>query len=54
MNANCNLFISALLGVEKIVGWAVSHHFMSTLEASIADAKLVISSERYVINSTIT
>lgn len=52
MNAYCNPSISVLLGVEKIVGWALSHHFMSTSEASVVDAKLVISSERY--NSMIT
>ncbi|KAK4788210.1 hypothetical protein SAY86_019529 [Trapa natans] len=31
--------------VEKIVGWALSHHFMSTSEASVVDAKLVLTSE---------
>ncbi|OWM77989.1 hypothetical protein CDL15_Pgr018558 [Punica granatum] len=38
--------------VEKIVGWAVSHQFMSTSEASVLDAKLVISCEsiKYGVN----
>ncbi|KAI6695752.1 hypothetical protein NL676_023462 [Syzygium grande] len=38
--------------VEKIVGWAVSHHFMCSSEALVKDAKLVLSSEsiRYGIN----
>lgn len=31
--------------VEKIVGWALSHHFMQSSEAMIKDSKLVISSE---------
>ncbi|XP_010069946.2 uncharacterized protein LOC104456788 isoform X1 [Eucalyptus grandis] len=38
--------------VEKIVGWALSHHFMCSSEAPVKDAKLVLSSEsiRYGIN----
>ncbi|KAL4369462.1 hypothetical protein GQ457_05G002200 [Hibiscus cannabinus] len=31
--------------VEKVVGWALSHHFMRSSEALVKDAKLVISSE---------
>ncbi|KAJ4847441.1 hypothetical protein Tsubulata_030684 [Turnera subulata] len=31
--------------VEKIVGWALSYHFMHCSEASVKDAKLVISTE---------
>jgi SpoVK/Ycf46/Vps4 family AAA+-type ATPase len=31
--------------VEKIVGWAVSHHFMHSAEPSLKDSKLVLSSE---------
>lgn len=31
--------------VEKIVGWALSHHFMHHAEASVKDSKLVISAE---------
>ncbi|XP_062143427.1 uncharacterized protein LOC133851135 [Alnus glutinosa] len=31
--------------VEKTVGWALSHHFMHHTEASVKDAKLVISAE---------
>ncbi|KZV33773.1 hypothetical protein F511_09444 [Dorcoceras hygrometricum] len=31
--------------VEKIVGWAVSHHFMQCSEASTKESKLVISSQ---------
>lgn len=42
-------------GVEKIIGWAVSHHFMNSAEVSAQesvevpakDAKLVISNERF-------
>ncbi|CAN4098236.1 unnamed protein product [Withania somnifera] len=30
--------------VEKIIGWAVSHHFMHKSEPSVKEAKLVISS----------
>lgn len=41
------LFFFYLIGVEKIVGWALSHHFMHCTEAaSVKDAKLVISTER--------
>ncbi|KAI4340242.1 hypothetical protein MLD38_025101 [Melastoma candidum] len=32
-------------GVEKLVGWAVSHQFMHSTEVSIRDGKLLISSE---------
>ncbi|XP_059625690.1 uncharacterized protein LOC132268846 [Cornus florida] len=37
---------------EKILGWALSHHFMHFSEVSVKDAKLVISSEsiRYGLN----
>ncbi|KAG6748480.1 hypothetical protein POTOM_048403 [Populus tomentosa] len=31
--------------VEKMVGWALSHHFMNCSEASVKDSKLLISSE---------
>ncbi|KAG8663502.1 hypothetical protein MANES_01G217300v8 [Manihot esculenta] len=31
--------------VEKVVGWALSHHFMHSSEASFKEAKLVISTE---------
>ncbi|MBA0617571.1 hypothetical protein Godav_027007 [Gossypium davidsonii] len=31
--------------VEKVVGWALSHHFMHASEALIKDAKLVVSTE---------
>ncbi|PIN11316.1 AAA+-type ATPase [Handroanthus impetiginosus] len=31
--------------VEKIIGWALSHHFMQCSEASMKDLKLAISSE---------
>ncbi|XP_075075276.1 uncharacterized protein LOC107811247 [Nicotiana tabacum] len=31
--------------VEKIIGWALSHHFMHKSESSIKEAKLVISGE---------
>ncbi|CAK7348291.1 unnamed protein product [Dovyalis caffra] len=31
--------------VEKIAGWALSHHFMHCSEASVKDSKLFISSE---------
>ena len=36
------------IGVEKVVGWALSHHFMQCSEAPAKDAKLVLSSDRYV------
>ncbi|KAL7172155.1 hypothetical protein ACSBR2_031782 [Camellia fascicularis] len=38
--------------VEKIIGWALSHHFMHCSGMSVKDAKLTISSEsiRYGIN----
>ncbi|KAL3849768.1 hypothetical protein ACJIZ3_011650 [Penstemon smallii] len=31
--------------VEKIIGWALSHHLMNCSEASVRESKLVISSE---------
>ncbi|XWS46676.1 hypothetical protein CRYUN_Cryun14cG0088200 [Craigia yunnanensis] len=31
--------------VEKVVGWALSHHFMHSSEALVKDAKLVVSAE---------
>ncbi|KAE8703546.1 hypothetical protein F3Y22_tig00110467pilonHSYRG00035 [Hibiscus syriacus] len=31
--------------VEKVVGWALSHHFMHSSEALVKDSKLVISAE---------
>ncbi|KAH8517355.1 hypothetical protein H0E87_005335 [Populus deltoides] len=31
--------------VEKVVGWALSHHFMHCSEASVNDSKILISSE---------
>lgn len=34
--------------MEKIIGWALSYHFMQSSEASIKETKLSISSERYV------
>ncbi|KAK6120213.1 hypothetical protein DH2020_046119 [Rehmannia glutinosa] len=33
------------IGAEKIIGWALSHHFMHCSEASLKGSKLVISSE---------
>ncbi|TYI00380.1 hypothetical protein ES332_A11G131100v1 [Gossypium tomentosum] len=38
--------------VEKVVGWALSHHFMHSSEALIKDAKLVVSTEsiKYGLN----
>ncbi|KAL7585154.1 uncharacterized protein LOC111920529 [Lactuca sativa] len=38
--------------VEKVIGWALSHHFMQSCEASAKDAKPVISNEslEYGIN----
>lgn len=38
-----------MIGVEKIIGWALSHHFMSSSETSMKESKLVISSERFII-----
>lgn len=40
-------FYFLLLGVEKVIGWALSHHFMQSFEAVVGDAKLGISNERY-------
>ncbi|KAL9168499.1 hypothetical protein ABFS82_04G019300 [Erythranthe guttata] len=34
--------------VEKIIGWALSHHFMNCSEAPLKDSKIVISSESIV------
>ncbi|KAK6260219.1 ATPase [Theobroma cacao] len=38
--------------VEKVVGWALSHHFMHSSEALVNDAKLVVSTEsiKYGLN----
>ncbi|KAK8565472.1 hypothetical protein V6N13_020579 [Hibiscus sabdariffa] len=38
--------------VEKVVGWALSHHFMNSSEALTKDAKLIVSSEsiKYGLN----
>ncbi|KAJ9543045.1 hypothetical protein OSB04_022752 [Centaurea solstitialis] len=38
--------------VEKVIGWALSHHFMQNSEAAVKDAKPVISNEslEYGIN----
>ncbi|KAI4301397.1 hypothetical protein L6164_034680 [Bauhinia variegata] len=38
--------------VEKIIGWALSHHFMDSAQDSIKDSKLVISTEsiKYGLN----
>ncbi|KAK4282488.1 hypothetical protein QN277_013858 [Acacia crassicarpa] len=38
--------------VEKVIGWAISHHFMHQSEGSIKDSKLVISTEsiKYGLN----
>ncbi|XP_020981351.1 uncharacterized protein LOC107492402 [Arachis duranensis] len=38
--------------VEKIIGWAISHHFMHSAEGSVKDCKLVISAEslKYGLN----
>lgn len=35
-----------VVGIEKIVGWAVSHHFMQLSEASVKESKFVISEKR--------
>ncbi|GAB4841144.1 hypothetical protein Ancab_021888 [Ancistrocladus abbreviatus] len=31
--------------VEKIIGWALSHHLMRSFEASVGDSKVIISSD---------
>ncbi|XWS31706.1 hypothetical protein CRYUN_Cryun23aG0099200 [Craigia yunnanensis] len=38
--------------VEKVVGWALSHHFMHSSETLVKDAKLVVSTEsiKYGLN----
>ncbi|KAJ8446970.1 hypothetical protein Cgig2_006598 [Carnegiea gigantea] len=33
--------------VEKVIGWALTHHFMNCTEAAVNDSKLVISNDRY-------
>ena len=38
------------LGVEKIIGWAISYHFMHSSKASIKDSKLVISAKRLCLS----
>lgn len=38
--------VFVLTGVEKVVGWALSHHFMHCTEVLVKDSKLVISTER--------
>lgn len=35
-----------ILGVEKMIGWALTRHFMHCAEASVNASKVVISSER--------
>ncbi|XP_039012111.1 uncharacterized protein LOC120141249 isoform X4 [Hibiscus syriacus] len=37
---------------EKVIGWALSHHFMNSSEALIKDAKLIVSTEsiKYGLN----
>lgn len=32
--------------MDKLVGWALSYHFMHCSDASVRDSKLLISSER--------
>ncbi|KAE8697910.1 universal stress protein A-like protein-like [Hibiscus syriacus] len=41
-----------IVGVEKVVGWALSHHLMNSSEALIKDAKLIVSTEsiKYGLN----
>ena len=41
---HCIIFSST--GVDKVVGWAVSHHLMHCSDALVKDDKLVISTER--------
>lgn len=41
-----HVLLVIVIGVEKIIGWALSHHFMHKSESSIKEAKLVISGER--------
>lgn len=43
LNVHCSL------GVEKIIGWAISYHFMHSSEDSMKDSKLVISADRLVL-----
>lgn len=37
-----------IIDMEKIIGWALSHHFMHCTEPSLKDTKLSISTERLV------
>lgn len=40
------MLVLMVIDVEKILGWALSHHFMHRHEATFKDSKFVISSER--------
>lgn len=44
-----NNVVLMVTGVEKIVGWALSHHFMHCSEDSSKESKLVISTQRYTL-----
>jgi len=51
MVTGCNLKVETdlvflLTAVEKVVGWALSHHFMRSSEVLVKDAKLILSTER--------
>ena len=39
--------------MDKLVGWALSYHFMHCSDASVRDSKLLISSERLLYSSLI-
>lgn len=41
---------SVFSGAEKVIGWALSHHLMQYPESDV-DSSLVLSCERYLINS---
>lgn len=50
MWADCICMCAFIAGAEKMVGWALSYHLMQTTDADAKDAKLVLSSERYLTN----
>ena len=53
MFTNAFFFAILLIGVDKLVGWALSHHFMHCSNASVRDSKLLISGERLLFSSLI-
>lgn len=40
------MLVLMIIGIEKTVGWALSHHFMHSTEDVRKDSKIVMTSER--------